>query len=95
MNTGELQQQKIRAELEQLRAELDKLKAQAEESSAEKQIKFDRYLDTLDEKRSEIGEKLEALKDSGDDAIDDIKKGLKEARQRLATAKTAAKSRFH
>ena len=95
MNTVDLQQQKIRAELEQLRAELDKLKAQADESSAEKQIKFDRYLDTLDEKRNEVGEKLEALKDSGDDAIDDIKEGLKEAWQRLAIAKTAAKIRFH
>lgn len=95
MNRTELYEQEIRAELAQLKAELDTLKARAAEEEAEQRLKFDRYLETLSNKSEEVGEKLESLKDSGGDAVDDIKSGLKEAWERLAIAKQAAEARFH
>ena len=95
MNRTELYEQEIRAELAQLKAELDTLKAQAAQEEAGQRLKFHHYLDTLSDKSEEAGEKLESLKDSGGDAVNDIKSGLKEARERLAIAKQAAEARFH
>ena len=95
MNRTELYEQEIRAELAQIQAELDTLKARAEQESTGQPMKFDEYLATLTEKSEEVGDKLENLKDSGSDAVDDIKTGLKEAWQRLAIAKRAAEARFH
>jgi hypothetical protein len=95
MNRAELYEQEIRTELALLRAELDKLKARADQEKLEQSEKFDRYLEALAEKSEEVGEKLEILKDSGSDAVDDIRTGLTEAWERLAIAKQAAKARFH
>lgn len=95
MNRTELYEQEIRADLAQLRAELDTLKVQAEQEKLERSEKLAGYIETLSEKSEEVGEKLENLKDSGGDAVGDIKNGLKEAWQRLAIAKRAAEARFH
>lgn len=95
MTRTELYEQEIRAELAQLQAELDTLKARADQERAGQPMKFEEYLATLTEKSEEVGDKLENLKYSGSDAVDDIKTGLKEAWQRLAIAKRAAKARFH
>ena len=95
MNNIEHSQQKIQAELTELRAELTKLRALAEKENADQRKKFDRYLDALNEKSEDVSAKLDSLKESGGDAADDIKKGLKEAWERLAIAKQAAKARFH
>lgn len=95
MTRTELYEQEIRTELAQLQAELDTLKARAEQEKTGPPMKFEEYLATLTEKSEEVGDKLENLKDSGSDAVDDIKAGLKEAWQRLAIAKRAAEARFH
>jgi len=95
MNMTDSEQQKIRTRLTELRLELDKLKAQAAREKADKRVEFDQYLDSLHEKSKEVGAKLDALKDSGGDALDDIRTGLNEAWERLAIAKRAAKARFH
>lgn len=95
MNTTEIQQQKIRTELAQLQAELKELRAIAEKNQAEQQSKFDRYLETLEDKRDEVGGKLEDIKDSSESALEDIKTGMKEAWDRLAIAKKAAKARYN
>lgn len=95
MNTIELQQKEMRAELAQIRAELEKLRATAEQEEAEQRKKFDRYLETLNQKSDEVSGKLDELKDSSGDALADIKTGMKEAWERLAIAKQAAKARFH
>lgn len=95
MDRTDLYEQEIRADLAKLRAELDTLKARAGLEKVEQSQKFNRYLETLSDKSEEVGEKLDNLKGSGSDAVDDIKTGLKEAWQRLAIAKKAAKARFH
>lgn len=95
MTERNLTKQKLKGELDEIRAEVKMLKAKAAQTTTEQRIKFDRYLETLEEKRNEVGESLESLKESGDDAVDDIKAGLKEAWQRLAIAKQAAEARFH
>ena len=86
---------KIKAELDELRAEVNKLKADAEKQTAETRMRFDQYLGSLDRKSTRIGEKLESLRDSSGDAMDDIRLGLRDAMQRLAIARKAAQARFH
>lgn len=95
MSTAGTNERKIRAQLDRLRAEIETLKAKASDNSSESQTKFERYLETLDEKSNDVGEKLESLKDASDEAINDITKGLKDALGRLEIAKRAAKARFH
>lgn len=95
MNTAGINQQEMQSQLRHLRAEIDKLKATASKAQAEDRSKFDRYLEALDEKSNDVGEKLESLKSAGDGAIRDITEGLKDAMGRLEIAKRAAKARFH
>lgn len=95
MNTQEHYEKKISAQLDELDAEIDKLKAVAAKEKAELGIKFGSYIDELEQKRRDVGERLTSLKESGDEAMDDVKRGLKEAWDRLAIAQKAAKARFH
>lgn len=95
MNPTEMNQQEMRAQLRLLRAEIEKLKATAAGRRADSRSKFDRYLEVLDDKSNDVGERLKSLKDAGDDAMGDITKGLKDAMGRLEIAKRAAKARFH
>jgi hypothetical protein len=95
MNQDQLQRDQVRTELDNIRTEVERLKMRSAENGSEDTSRFDRYLDTLDEKREEVAENLDSLKESGAEAWTDIKKGMKEAKQRLAIAKVAAKSRFH
>lgn len=95
MRSQELTAAGVRAELEELKAEVGRLRARAAEAGLPATTRFSRYLETLEAKRSEVARRLEAIREAGDDAWDDIESGLTEARQRLAIAKLAAKSRFH
>lgn len=95
MNSSELQAKKIKSELSQLQEELEKLKAQAAVEETENRSEFDRYLDTLDEKSAAVSIQLESLEDTSSDALDEINRELREARQRLAIAKRAAVAKFH
>lgn len=94
MNRTELYAQEIRADLQKLRAEVDELKTLAARQKELDRSKLEEYLDALDSKRKDVATKLELLSDSSGDAYDDIKKGMKDAWQRLAIAKQAAAARF-
>ena len=95
MNQLQIVEQKIRVELSALQTEVEALKLQAEEARLDGQDKMKAYIETLDEKRAEVVDRLDDLSDSGGKALDEIKHGLKDAQQRLAIAKKAAKARFH
>lgn len=95
MNIEELNQQEMRAQLQQLRAEVENLKAWAAEESADNKPTLDDYLKTLDRKSEDVAEKLKSMKNAGDEAMGDIANGLKEAMGRLEIAKRAARARFH
>lgn len=95
MTRTELYEQEIRAELAHLKAELDSLHVEAERKKLEQESKLEDYLKTLSDKSEEVGKKLDNLKDSGSDAVDEIRAGLTEAWERLAIAKNAAKAKFH
>ncbi len=95
MNTSEHYEKKISAQLDELEAEIDKLKAVASKEKAELGLRFDSYIDELEQQRKDVGERLASIKESGDEAMDDVQRGPKEAWDRLAIAQKAAKARFH
>ena len=82
-------------ELFSLIAPLDSLKAKAESYGKSRDSRFFRYLEKIDEKQETVSSRVEAAETSGDAAWGEIRDGLKEAQQRLAIAKLAARSRFH
>ena len=94
MTNVKLEQERMRAELTKLREELGKIKAKAAREQAVQRIKFDRYLEKLDEKSAEVSAKLETMDEMKDDAVDEIRAGLREVWQRLDIAKQAAAARF-
>ena len=91
----QLHADRIRTELDDLKLEIEKLKSKSAESDSARNGRFDRYLDTLDAKRIEVRDRLDSTAQAGDDSWDEVRQGLKEAQQRLAIAKLAARSRFH
>ena len=95
MTAMDLQVDRIRTELDDLREEIDKLKERSAEADSSRTGRFDRYLDTLDAKRTEVRESLDTMEEQGEGPWDHIHQGLHEVQQRLAIAKLAARSRFH
>ena len=94
MKQSEAYRSKLEGQMQELDAEVDKLKARARQAGAEQRIKYNEYLDVLDEKRETIKSKMSELKDDGEDALDELKAGMQDAWQRLAIAKKAAEAQF-
>jgi len=95
MVTRKLQVDRIRAELDQLGGEIDRLKTKAEQAGADKALRFREYLGTLEKKTKDVVARLDKLENQGADALVDIRNGVREAKQRLAIARQAARARFH
>jgi len=95
MSKQQLREERIRNELAEIRAEVDRLKAKSAEYHAGSTARFDRYLDILEQKRTEVRDLLASSGTPDAAANDKISERLNEAKQRLAIAKLAARSRFH
>ncbi len=85
---------KVQAQFDKLSAEIDKLKAEADEISADQRTKFYDYVETLDEKREQLKDQVDDLREASGAAFEEIESGMKEAWQRVAIAKKAAEARF-
>lgn len=86
---------KVKSELDQLREEIDSLKAKSDSSGSSRDSRFFRYLERIDDKHETVSERIRALESDGENTWGEIRGELKEAQQRLAIAKLAARSRFH
>lgn len=92
MQDRQPEKDKLKAQLDELDAEVDKLKARAKQAGAEQRMKYSEYVDTLEEKRSDMKKRFEELKDDTGEALDELKAGVKDAWERLAIAKRAAQA---
>mgnify|MGYP000238813108 CR=1 FL=1 len=86
--------EKMHAKLDELNAEIDRLKAKLDGAKAEKRIEYQEDIENLKAKQKEVEEKIDTLRDAGDDAWEDIKKGVEDAWQSMESAVNAAKNRF-
>ena len=91
----EMQLDRLRADLARIRTELDALQALADRAGLSRGKRYYRYLDTLERKEADIREAIAGVERPNEQVVRRIQKGVKEAWQRLAIAKTVAEARFH
>ncbi len=94
MSMKEAYKKKLEAQFDEWKVEIDKLKAKANKAEADAQIKYHKQIENIRTKQEAVQEKLVELKDSGDEAWEDLKAGLDNAMKNLGDAIKTANSRF-
>jgi hypothetical protein len=79
-----LYERKIEAELREVQARLELIKAQAAGAAVDLRLQIERELDALRNKRSELGRRVEHLRNTGEAGWTKIREGLDHARRELA-----------
>jgi hypothetical protein len=95
MTTRQVHTEKINAELRDIRAEVQRLRALARRPRDDSQGRLENYIEELDEKRRALAKRVASLDDKDTESVNDVMRGLKEARDRLSIAREAARARFH
>ncbi|WP_299203405.1 coiled coil domain-containing protein [uncultured Amphritea sp.] len=94
MSKKELYQQKLQAHLDEMSADINKLKAKADNAGADVQLEYYKQLEELKTMQASARNKLDELKNAGDDAWEDLKTGMDSAWGSISTALKSASSRF-
>jgi len=94
MSMKEAYKKKLEAQFDEWKVEIDKLKAKANKAEADAQINYHKQIENIRVKQEAVQKKLVALKDSGDEAWEDLKAGLDNAMKNLGDAIKTATSRF-
>ncbi|MGD8524988.1 MAG: hypothetical protein PVJ63_01970 [Thioalkalispiraceae bacterium] len=88
-------EKKIQEHINQWEADIEKLKAYADKAEADLKLKYYEEIEELRVKQRGIQEKLDHLRESGDDAWEDIKTGVELAWVSMQESIKSALSRFH
>ena len=94
MNRREAYQKKMEAQLLEWKADIDKLKARAEGQGIDMQREFQEQIRELRTMQEAATTKLNKLKDTGDDAWEDLKEGIDTAWQSIGLKLRTAGSKF-
>lgn len=94
MSSREEYIRKLQAKLEELNVEIDRLSAKAGEVKTEVKTEFNGQLALLKEKQSTARLKIEELRHSGGEALEDLKSGVEKAWSAMGEAIDAARMRF-
>jgi len=85
---------RVEAQLKEWGTEIDILKAKAEKAKAEAKITYLKQIEELRSKQESVKQKVHQLKGSGEEAWEDVKKGVDNAFADLRQALKQAASRF-
>jgi hypothetical protein len=94
MQTKNNYQEKMEARLKALAVKIDLLKAKADKTNAEANIKYHKQIKIVRPKQEMLGHRLHELKQSGDEAWEELKAGVYIAWDDLKFASRRAISRF-
>ncbi len=94
MSDRQLEEQKLRAQLDEWKADLDKLKAKAAKAGADAGLEMNRQVGALETKVADAERRLTELSRATDDAWGAIKKGADEAWTSLKSAFRSAASKY-
>lgn len=88
--------QKLQGKLDEMKAEMDRLKAKAEQGAADAEIERERQqrLEEVRARRAELENKLDDLRDAGEQAWEDLKSGAEKASSAMSQALQSARERF-
>ncbi|MTI48850.1 MAG: DUF342 domain-containing protein [Firmicutes bacterium] len=78
MDTKKQYREKMEAQLDEWKAELNKLKAKVQQTKADKEIELINTIEDIQGKRSEAQDKLNELKDTGEENWEALKEQLDE-----------------
>ncbi|MBD3413831.1 MAG: hypothetical protein GF421_05295 [Candidatus Aminicenantes bacterium] len=84
----------IDARIKELNAELDRLEARANRLKAESKIEMMNKIKQMKEQKKRISSRLIQIKEKGEEAWEDLKKGLSDSVDELSSALKSAASRF-
>ncbi len=87
-------QAKLQAQLDEWSANIDALEAKARQADAQARIDLQADIDTLKTYQHQAKAKLAELKNTGDQAWQDLKQGIEQAHDNLKRALQAATDRF-
>jgi predicted RNase H-like nuclease (RuvC/YqgF family) len=94
MSQKEAYEQKLEAQLREWKAKIDQLQAKADQAQADAKIDYNKHVRELRTKQSAAEQKLQALRQSGAGAWEDMKAGLDKAWNDLRHAVDSATTRF-
>ncbi len=94
MSMKEAYEKKLQAKLDEWDAEIDKLKAKADAAEADAQLDYHKQIQELQSMQAAANQKLDELKNAGDDAWEDLKIGIDSALDSLSSSIKLAASRF-
>jgi chromosome segregation ATPase len=87
-------EEKLQTQLDEFSAEIDRLKARADKTEADAEPWHHKQVEALQEKHKLAKEKLGELRESGDDAWEDLKDGIASAWDSVSVALKSAAKRF-
>lgn len=85
---------KLKEKLDEWNQDIDELRERAELAAAAARREYDEQLPRLETRRKELEQRLRALGDATESAWNELKVGVDEAADALASAIRAAKQRF-
>ncbi len=94
MSMKDAYEKKLQSQLDEWAADIDKLKAKADNAEADAQLEYYKQIEELRTMQKAANDKLAELKNSSDDAWEDLKAGVDNAQASLAHAIKSATSRF-
>lgn len=94
MSMKEAYEKKLRGHLSEWRADIDKLKAKAEQAEGDTQLAYYKQIEELRTQQELTRDKLDDLREAGDDAWEDLKAGIDKAWDDLSDSTKKAMSRF-
>ncbi|MEM6500784.1 MAG: hypothetical protein AAF685_02980 [Cyanobacteria bacterium P01_C01_bin.89] len=95
MDTTQVTEQKVKAQLDKFDAQITEMKAKAAQSKAEAKVNYYEKIEELQTQRDSIGKQLEEFKASSESAWEDIQEGIEGAVGRLQKSFEKAASHFN
>ena len=94
MSTRDAYVQKLKAQIDDWNADIAKLEAKAGQAAADARVKYEQSLDSLRADRDKVGEKIEQIQKSSDDAWEEFQAGAQDLWERTKASFAAAKAEF-
>lgn len=87
-------QEKYEAQLREIETQIAEWRAKTDQASAEARLEYQKRLDELENKRTEVRDRLQQLRYAGEDAWHDVREGVDQAWNELQSAFKKASERF-
>ncbi len=87
-------EQKAQAKIDELSAKIDVLNAKKDAAKADTKIEYEKKIKELDSLKNEVKEKLTSIKNSSDDAWEELKSGFEKSSKIMEDTINSALSKF-